>query len=360
MNNSITSITNVLTDKLKKVVRIKILTIAAILLILVIIAAVVSPNFLTAYNLQSVIRDLSFVMIITAGQSCLLMLGELDLSVGKMASLSGVIGGILMLHGQIPPYMALLISLMCGTLLGMINGLLITKLRLNAMIVTIATQGVFAGITLVITKGRAIVGIPETIHYLGRGMVFGIPVPFIIACVILLIVLFITQKTPFGRYIYAIGNNKEAAKIIGVNVDQIRLAVYAMMGFFCAVAGLLMIARLGNSQPAIGDVWVMNSIAASVIGGVALTGGTGNPLGAVLGACILSVIQNMIVLFNVNTYWQTAVSGIVVLMAISIDSVSELAGEALARGKALRKTVGNEDAPLAGQGSHVPSVNNKQ
>ncbi|MDR1256623.1 MAG: ABC transporter permease [Spirochaetaceae bacterium] len=326
-------------DAVKKILKIKILTIAAILLMLIIIAAVVSPNFLTAYNLQSVVRDLSFVMIITVGQSCLLMLGELDLSVGKMASLSGVIGGILMLHGQIPPYLALLISLLCGILLGVTNGLLITKLRLNAMIVTIATQGVFAGITLVITKGRAIVGIPEQIHYLGRGMLFGIPVPFIIACTLLLVVLFITQKTRFGRYIYAIGNNREAAKILGINVDAVRITVYAMMGFLCAIAGLLMIARLGNSQPAIGDIWVMNSIAASVIGGVALTGGVGNPLGAVLGACILSVIQNMIVLFNVNTYWQTAVSGIVVLIAISIDSVSVIANDMLARAASSKRLV---------------------
>lgn len=330
MNNS-------LADALKKISKIKMLTIAVILLLLIIIAAAVSPNFLTAYNLQSVVRDLSFVMIITVGQSCLLTLGELDLSVGKMASLSGVIGGILMLHGHIPPYLALLASLLCGTLLGVINGLLITKLRLNAMIVTIATQGVFAGITLVITKGRAIVGIPEKIHYLGRGMLFGIPVPFVIACILLLAMLFITRKTRFGRYIYAIGNNREAAKILGINVDAVRITVYAIMGFLCAVAGLLMIARLGNSQPAIGDIWVMNSIAASVIGGVALTGGVGNPLGAVLGACILSVIQNMIVLFNVNTYWQTAVSGIVVLIAISIDSVSVIANDMLARAASSRR-----------------------
>ncbi|MDR0662517.1 MAG: ABC transporter permease [Spirochaetaceae bacterium] len=325
-----------ITEMLKRISKIKMLTIAFILMVLIVIAAAVSPNFLTAYNLQSVVRDLSFVMIITTGQSCLLMLGELDLSVGKMASLSGVIGGILMLHGQVPPYIALFISLSCGILLGITNGLLITKLRLNAMIVTIATQGVFAGITLVITKGRAIVGIPAAIHYLGRGMVFGIPIPFIIACVFLMVMLFVTQKTPFGRYIYAIGNNKEAAKILGINVDAVRITVYALMGFFCAAAGLLMIARLGNSQPAIGDVWVMNSIAASVIGGVALTGGVGNPLGAVLGACILSIIQNMIVLFNVNTYWQTAVSGIVVLIAISIDSAGGIAGDILARKKLLR------------------------
>ena len=315
----------------------KVINIALILVVLIVIAAAVSPNFLTAYNLQSVVRDLSFVMIITIGQSCLLLLGELDLSVGKMATLSGMIGGILMLQLQFPPYLALLMSLLFGVLLGIINGLIITRLKLNAMIVTIATQGVFAGITLVISKGRAIVGIPAAIHYLGRGSLMGIPIPFIIAVVILALMLFLTQKTAFGRYMYAIGNNKEAAKILGINVSFIRTAVFAMMGGLSAVAGLLMITRLGNSQPSIGDIWVMNSIAASVIGGVALTGGSGNPFGAVLGACILSIIQNMIVLFNVNTYWQTAVSGFVVLIAISFDSMGSIAGEFRARRKALAK-----------------------
>jgi ribose transport system permease protein len=315
----------------------KVINIALILVILIVIAAAVSPNFLTAYNLQSVVRDLSFVMIITIGQSCLLLLGELDLSVGKMATLSGMIGGILMLQLQFPPYPALLVSLLFGVLLGAVNGLIITRLKLNAMIVTIATQGVYAGITLVISKGRAIVGIPAAIHYLGRGSVMGIPIPFIIAVVILALMLFLTQKTAFGRYMYAIGNNKEAAKILGINVGFIRTVVFAMMGGLSAVAGLLMITRLGNSQPSIGDIWVMNSIAASVIGGVALTGGVGNPFGAVLGACILSIIQNMIVLFNVNTYWQTAVSGFVVLIAISFDSMGNIAGEFQARRKALAK-----------------------
>ncbi|MDR1785744.1 MAG: ABC transporter permease [Spirochaetaceae bacterium] len=313
----------------------KLLSIAFILLVLVVIAAVVSPNFLGAYNLQSVIRDLAFVMIITTGQSCLLLLGELDLSVGKMATLSGMLGGLMMLQLNFPPYLALLISLLFGVLFGVVNGVIITRLKLNAMIVTIATQGVYAGITLVISKGRAIVGIPDSIHWMGRGNVAGIPVPFIIAVILLGAILFLTQKTVFGRWMYAIGNNKEAARILGVNVNLVRTVVFAMMGGLSAVAGLLMITRLGNSQPSIGDIWVMNSIAASVIGGVALTGGIGNPFGAILGACILAVIQNMIVLFNVNTYWQTAVSGFVVLIAISFDSVGTIVAEMRARRKAL-------------------------
>lgn len=315
----------------------KVINIAMVLVILIVISAAVSPNFLTAYNLQSVIRDLSFVMIITIGQSCLLLLGELDLSVGKMATLSGMLAGIMMLQMRFPPYLALFISLLFGIFFGIVNGLIITRLKLNAMIVTIAMQGVYAGITLVISRGRAIVGIPASIHYLGRGSVAGIPIPFIIAVILLILVLFLTQKTAFGRYIYAIGNNKEAAKILGINVNLIRTTVFAMVGGLCAIAGLLMITRLGNSQPSIGDIWVMNSIAASVIGGVALTGGIGNPFGAVLGACILSIIQNMIVLFNVNTYWQTAVSGFVVLIAISFDSVGGIFTEFQARRKALAR-----------------------
>jgi len=315
----------------------KVIYIALVLIILIVISATVSPNFLTTYNLQSVIRDLSFVMIITIGQSCLLLLGELDLSVGKMATLSGMVGGIMMLQLQFPPYLALFLSLLFGIFFGIINGLLITRLKLNAMIVTIATQGVFAGITLVISKGRAIVGIPASIHYLGRGSIAGIPIPFVIAVVILVLVLFLTQKTTFGRYMYAIGNNKEAAKILGINVTFVRTTVFAMMGGLSAVAGLLMITRLGNSQPSIGDIWVMNSIAASVIGGVALSGGIGSPFGAVLGACILSIIQNMIVLFNVNTYWQTAVSGFVVLTAIAFNSFGDIFTEFQARRKALAK-----------------------
>jgi len=315
----------------------KVLNIALVLVVLIVIAASVSPNFLTSYNLQSVIRDLSFLLIIAIGQSCLLLLGELDLSVGKMATLSGMLAGIMMLQLQFPPYIALFLGFLSGILFGIINGLIITQLKLNSMIVTIATQGVYAGITLVISGGKAIVGIPASIHFLGRGSVWGLPVPFVIALVIMAFVLFLTQKTTFGRYMYAIGNNKEAAKILGINVSFIRTAVFAMMGGLSAIAGLLMITRLGNSQPSIGDIWVMNSIAASVIGGVALTGGIGNPFGAFLGACILAVIQNMIVLFNVNTYWQTAVSGFVVLIAISFDSAGTLAAEFQARRKVLGK-----------------------
>ena len=305
--------------------------IGAVLVAMIIIASVSSPYFLDIYNLQSVIRDLAFVGMIGVAQSMLLLIGELDLSVGKIASLCGILSGMMMVNYGINPWVSLVIALLCGLLFGAINGLIITKLRLNAMVATIGMQGLYGGINLVLTKGKAITGIPEQIYFLGKGNVGPIPAPFIFCLVVLVLVLFFVKKTKTGRYIYAIGNSRVAAKILGINVDRIRVLIYSLVGLISALAGILYVARLGSSQSAIGENWPMNSIASSVIGGVALTGGIGNPAGALIGAAIISIIQNMIVLYGVNVYWQSAVSGIVVVIAISFSSISEILRERKAR-----------------------------
>ena len=305
--------------------------IGAVLVIMIIIASVSSPYFLDIYNLQAVIRDLAFVGMIGIAQSLLLLIGELDLSVGKIASLCGILCGMMMVNYGINPWLSLAIGLLCGLLFGSINGLIITKLRLNSMVATIGMQGLYGGINLVLTKGKAITGIPEEIYFLGKGNVGPFPAPFIFCIGVLIVVLFLVKKTKTGRYIYAIGNSREAAKILGINVNRIRVMIYAIVGLISALAGILYVARLGSSQSAIGENWPMNSIASSVIGGVALTGGVGNPAGALIGAAIISIIQNMIVLLGVNVYWQSAVSGIVVVIAISFSSISEILRERKAR-----------------------------
>ncbi|CAM3645852.1 ABC transporter permease [Erysipelothrix urinaevulpis] len=308
-------------------------TISIVLVILVIATSIISPYFLTPYNLQALIRDLAFIGMIGVAQSLTLLVGELDLSVGKIASLSGVVGAILMTSMGLNPYLSILIAILLGTFLGFVNGTIITKLKLNAMVATIGMTGVYGGINLVITKGKAISNIPQQIHFLGKGNILGIPIPFIFTLIVLGIILFIVFKTKTGRYIYAIGNNKEAADLLGVNVDKIRVQIYMIVGTISALAGILYVARLGSAQTAIGENWPMNSIASSVIGGVALTGGIGNPAGALLGATIISVIQNMIVLFGVNIYWQTAVSGIVVVAAISFSSIALMRKNKITGGK---------------------------
>lgn len=314
-------------DLRKRLSQNKLFSISLILLGMAVIASLTSEYFLTEYNLQSVVRDLAFIGIVALGQSVLLLLGELDLSVGKIASLSGVLGGMMMVHYGINPWVSFIACFLLGALFGALNGLIISKLKLNAMVVTIGMQGVYGGINLVITKGKAITKVPESIYVLGTGNVLGIPVPFIFTVGVLIIIVFVIKKTKFGRYVYAIGNSREAARILGVKTDSVRVKAYAMVGALSALAGMLMMARLGASQPSIGDTWPMNSIAASVIGGLALTGGIGNPAGALVGAAIIMLIQNLIVLYGVSVYWQTAVSGIVVVLAISIDSLSSILAE---------------------------------
>lgn len=292
-----------------------------VLVLLMVIATAFSPHFLTLFNLQSVMRDLAFIGMIAVAQSLLLLIGELDLSVGKIATLSGVLSGILMSVLKCNPFLAFLIGLLAGTMLGVVNGLLVAKLRLNSMVATIGMQSLYGGITLVLTKGKAITDISPAISFLGKGNVAGIPTPFIFALLILAIILFLVKKTKTGRYIYAIGNSREASRIMGIRVEFIRIMLFGIVGFISALAGILYVARLGSAQAAIGNNWPMNSIAACVIGGILLTGGVGSPLGALLGAAIISVISNVIVLFGVNVYWQEAVNGIVIVAAIALPSL---------------------------------------
>lgn len=291
-------------------------------LLIIAIASAASPYFLSTFNMQSVIRSLAFLGIVAMGQACLLILGELDLSVGAIAGLSGVLGGMLMVWFGIDPFLSFILGLGFGAIFGLVNGLLVTFLELNALVVTVGMAGVYLGINLVISQGKAIMDIPPQIYFLGQGIVLGIPMPFVIMLLVLLVVVFITTYTPFGRYMYAIGNSREAAQILGIPVNLVRMLTFMGVGLLAALAGMVMVARLGTSQPSIGETWVLDSIAASVIGGVALTGGVGSPAGALLGAAIIGVVQNIIVLFGVSPYLQTAVSGMIVVAAISLDAIS--------------------------------------
>ena len=305
--------------------------IGMVLIIMFVIACIGSPYFLDVYNIQSLLRDLAIIGMIGIAQSLLLLVGELDLSVGKIATLCGILSGMLMIYAKINPWFALICGLIFGIFFGLLNGLIITKLRLNSMVATIGMQGVYGGINLVLTKGKAITGIPEQIQFLGKGSLGIVPMPFIFCIIVLLLVLFLVKKTKTGRYIYAIGNSREAATILGIKEDKIRVFIYVAVGLISSLAGLLYVCRLGSAQSTLGESWPMNSIAASVIGGVSLNGGIGNPAGALIGAAIISIISNMIVLFGVNAYWQQAVSGIVVVLAISFSSIMEIIRERRAR-----------------------------
>ncbi len=214
------------------------------LLVIFALSAILSPYFLTPYNLSVVARGLAFVGLITIAQSMLMVLGELDLSLGVIGGLSGVVSGILMVRMGFEPYSAMLLAILLGLCLGLFNGFLVTFLRLHSLVLTIGTAGIFGGANLVLTRGVAITGIPRDVQYLGRGDLFGVPVPFIIMFVALLVATFVMLKTPFGRYMYAIGNNRDGARMLGIRVDRVRLMVFGVAGAIAGLAGVLMVARL--------------------------------------------------------------------------------------------------------------------
>lgn len=289
--------------------------------VIVLVSALVSPYFLTAYNMTVLARSLAFVGLVTIGQAMLMMMGDLDLSLGAIGGLCGVLSGILMVNLGVPALLALPLAVLAGAACGALNGLLVTALGLPSLVLTIGTAGVYGGLNLVLTKGVAITNIPAFIRPLGTGTLLGVPVPFVIMIAVLLVSTYVTLRTPYGRHIYALGNNLAAAKILGIRVSRTRLVTFTVAGALAGLAGTLMVARLGSAQPSIGDGWVLAPIASAVIGGVATTGGVGTTIGAIVGAAIIAVIQNVIVLFGVSPYWQSMVSGAIVVLAISFDAV---------------------------------------
>lgn len=286
----------------------------------------ISPNFLTVYNLTIMTRDLAFVGIAAIAQGLLLLLGDIDLSIGAIAGLCGVLSAKLLVDLNVDPVLAIAIGTAAGAVLGCVNGILITTFNLNSLVLTIGTQTAFTGLNLVITRGRTITGLPEQVTVLGAGSLFGVPLPAYFMVGVFLIALFLTKKTVFGRQLYAIGNSREAARIVGISEQKVRVIAYVLAGTFSGLAGILMAFRLLSAQTAIGQTWVLPSIAAPVIGGIATTGGIGSIVGALIGGAIMDVIGNIIVLGGVDAYWQQTFNGVIVVLAITIDALSRRIG----------------------------------
>jgi len=299
----------------------QILSVFGALALLVIVSSFISPNFVTAYNITIMSRDLGFVGIIAIAQGLLLLMGDIDISIGAIAGLASVSAAKLMVDFSANPIMSLIISLAIGAGCGLVNGFLITMFRLNPLVLTIGTQTVYTGLNLFISKGKTITGFPAYFVNLGSGSFFKVPIPFIIMLVVFVIAMFVTKKTILGRKVYAVGNSRETSSMVGIKTQNVRMIVYSIAGSIAAAAGILMSFRMMAAQTMIGATWLLPSIAAPVIGGIALTGGTGHIGGALLGAAIMGVIGNIVILGGVNVYLQQVVNGAVVILAIIFDSL---------------------------------------
>ncbi|MEZ5869336.1 ribose transport system permease protein [Defluviimonas denitrificans] len=278
-----------------------------------------TDNFLSAYNVSVVLRQAAFVGLVALGQTLVLLVGGIDLSVGAAAGLSSIVGAIALTQWGIHPYLIIPFTMFFGFALGALNGVFVAGLRLNPFIVTLATWEIFAGLTLVITKGYPIRPLGDQFGIFGKGEIWGIPVPVIIFFASAIFLIWMLRQTRFGRNIFAVGGNRDAAILAGIRVRLVEFTAFGMAGMFAALAGILFASRMDAGQPSVGEGWLMGAITAAILGGTSLRGGQGSIVGTVLGALLLAVLGNGTVLLNVSGFWQRVIVGGVVLVAVLVD-----------------------------------------
>jgi ribose transport system permease protein len=293
------------------------------LLVLVIVLSFMSPYFLTIPNLLNVVRQVSIIAVISFGMTMVILTGGIDLSVGSMLAFAGAISAGMMVNSGLNVFLAIFLGLAAGTALGLFNGIAVAKAKLPAFIVTLAMMTVARGFTLIYTNGRPISGFNETFRFFGAGYLSRIPIPVVIMFILLIVIYILLKKTPLGRYIYAIGGNETATKLSGINTDKIKIAVYALNGFLAAVSGIILTSRLNSAQPMAGEGYELDAIAAVVLGGTSLSGGSGSVVGTIIGALIIAVLNNGLNLLNVSSFYQLVAKGAVILLAVFLDRKSQ-------------------------------------
>ncbi|QWA11692.1 ABC transporter permease [Sodalis ligni] len=288
-------------------------------IVLFVLMVFLSDSFLTFNNLTNVARQVSINAIIAVGMTCAILTGGIDLSVGSVMALSGTVAAGLMITG-IPMPLALLAGLAIGGLFGAINGACVAYARMPPIIVTLASMSVARGLALIYTGGYPVSGLPGPFAFFGRGEVMGIQVPILIMAGIYIIAYAMLNHMSFGRYVYAIGGNEEAARLSGIRITRYKLLVYIISGITAALAGLVLTSRLMSGQPNAGEGFELDAIAAVVLGGTAITGGKGAIIGTLVGAMMLGILNNGLNLMGVSPYVQNVIKGGIILAAIYISS----------------------------------------
>ena len=281
--------------------------------------SILTPDFRTASNLLEIMLQSSINAIIAIGMTLVVMTKGIDLSVGSVVGLSSMVAASQMPAGVgVAVVLGITVGLVCGTL----NGIVIAKLKLPDFIVTLGTMSIYRGAALIYNNGQPFYDISNTFRSIFAGDLFGAPTPVVYTIVIAVIAFFVVRFTTLGEHVIAVGGNEEAAQLSGIAVDRVKIAVYAMAGVLSAIAGFVLIARIGASEPIGGTGFELQAIGAAVIGGASLFGGEGNPLGALIGALTLGALQNGLTLLNVQSFWQYVASGVVVILAVLADQAT--------------------------------------
>jgi ribose transport system permease protein len=290
------------------------------LIILFVALAIASPHFLTHTNLTSVVRQTAVINIMALGMTMIIITGGIDLSVGAILAMGGLLGTMAMEKGLSIPA-GVLIGIVTGLACGLANGAMITGLRIQPFIVTLGTLGIFRGAALIISNGLPVHRIPQQFSFLGEGNVFGVPFVLWILVACAFVTHVVLEHTRLGRYTFAIGSNREAAVYAGIPVKFHTTAVYAIGGMLTGLAGMIEASRLMTGQPTAGQGYELQAIAAVVIGGGSLQGGEGSVIGTLIGAFIMGLLSNGSDLLGVSPYLQQAIIGAVIILAVTLDEV---------------------------------------
>jgi ribose transport system permease protein len=302
------------------------------LVLMTVALSVMSEHFLTTDNGLTILRQVSINMCLSLGMTLVILSGGIDLSVGAILGFSGAIAAGLLKNGLTIPALgvhvqfttsgAILAGVLVGAVLGWHNGVAITRFRLPPFIATLGMLSIARGLAFLWTGGFPITGLGASFGTIGTGAWLGIPVPVWIMVALVAVFLVVTKRTRFGRHLYAVGGNARAARLTGLNVDRIKVAVYTLAGALAGVAGLIVTSRLDSAQPNAGLSYELDAIAAVVIGGTSLSGGRGTVFGTVLGCLIIGVLNNGLFLLDVSPFWQLVIKGYVILVAVAIDQAS--------------------------------------
>lgn len=290
--------------------------IVVVFALMVIILSLATKSFLTSGNIINVLRQASAQMVVSIGMTFVLILGGIDLSVGSVACLAGTMAAGFMVNNGFNTFAGILASLIIGIFAGVINGLISSKLKIPPFIATLAMMSTARGASLIYSGGYPISGLPDSALYLGRGYVLGTPVPVIFMIVAVILAWVTLSKTKFGRYVYAIGGNEEAARLSGIKINLVKTYVYAICGLSAAVTGVLLTTRLASSQPTLGTGMELDAIAAVVLGGTSLFGGRGYIFGTIIGGMFLTVLGNGFNLLGVSSFWQMTARGVILVIAV--------------------------------------------
>lgn len=309
--------------KEKVVYQLKDKAIWAVFVVLFIGFTIANPRFVDKTNLFNTVRQVSMYGIASIGMTCVILIGGIDLSTGSIITLVNILCAYLMVNAGVNMWLAILVSLIVSTLIGLLNGIMVANIGIPAIIATFATQTIFEGAAYLISGGTPIFGFTEKFKVFGQGYVGVIPVPVIIMAVCFAVGSFILNKTYFGRYFYAIGGNEDASRLSGIRPGRIKYLIYALSGFFAGLAGIVLLSRTNSGQPTAGKGYEFDVITCVVLGGVSVNGGYGKLCNVLAGVLIIGVLNNGMIMMNISSYVQMIVKGIVLAVAVGFDCLQK-------------------------------------